>query len=33
MYGNPAGVLVMTVCLGVYAGAYFFGKKLTDIRV
>lgn len=33
MYGNPAGVAVMTVCLVIYLAAVFLGSKLMDIRV
>ena len=33
MYGNLSGVAVMTVCLAIYAGALWIGKKMTDIRV
>lgn len=33
MYHNPAGVLVMTACLGVYALAWFWGRKIVNIEV
>jgi tight adherence protein B len=33
IYGNPVGAGVMTVCLCVYACAFFLGRKLTEIRV
>lgn len=33
LYGNPLGIGVMTVCLGVYAGAYWLGQKIVDIEV
>ena len=33
MYGNLRGVIIMTVCLAVYAAAVLLGKKLTDIEV
>ena len=32
-YGNAAGILVMSVCLAVYAGCIALGKKITEIRV
>lgn len=32
-YGNAAGIMIMTVCLAVYAGCIALGKKITDIRV
>lgn len=33
LYGNPVGVTLMTVCLGVYIAAYQMGKKLVEIEV
>ena len=30
-YGNAAGIMIMTVCLAVYAGCIALGKKITDI--
>ena len=33
LYGNPFGVCTMTVCLGIYAAAYWMGKKIVDIEV
>ena len=30
MYGNPAGILLMTACLGVYLAAFFLGRKMTE---
>ena len=33
LYGNPLGAAVMTVCLAVYAAAFFLGKRIVDIRV
>ncbi len=33
LYGNLFGVIVMTVCLVIYAIAYEFGKKMTEIEV
>lgn len=33
LYGNIAGTGVMTVCLMIYAGAYYLGVKLTEIEV
>lgn len=33
MYGNPFGILVMTICLVVYAGAFFLARNIIDIEV
>ncbi len=33
LYGNALGVIVMTVCLGVYIVAYVWGKKIVDIKI
>lgn len=33
LYGNLFGVILMTVCLGIYAGAYYMGRKLVEIEV
>ena len=33
MYEGILGRSVMTVCLGIYLAAYFWGQKLTEIRV
>lgn len=33
MYGNATGILVMGICFAVYAGAYFWGKKIVQIEV
>lgn len=33
MYGNPAGIMIMTICLLVYTAAYFTGRKLIKIEV
>lgn len=33
LYGNVFGVCAMTVCLAVYAGAYWLGKKIVEIEV
>ena len=30
MYGNPAGAAIMTACLGVYMGAFFLGRHMTE---
>lgn len=30
MYGNLTGAAIMTVCLGVYLGAFFLGRHMTD---
>jgi len=33
MYHNLAGIAIMTGCLGVYLGAWYWGRKLVDIRI
>lgn len=33
LYGNMAGTGVMTICLIIYAGAYYLGVKLIEIEV
>lgn len=33
MYHNPGGVLVMSLCLGVYVLAWFWGRKIVNIEV
>ena len=33
LYGNILGIGVMSVCLGIYAGAYVLGAKMVDIEV
>lgn len=33
LYGNLTGVIIMTVCLLLYAGAFLLGKKLVKIEV
>lgn len=33
LYGNAAGVLVMTICLLVYIGAYEVGRRMIEIEV
>lgn len=33
LYGNPFGICAMTVCLGIYAAAYWMGRKIVDIEV
>ena len=33
LYGNPAGVLVMSGCLAGYLGALFWAEKIVDIPV
>ncbi|MDC7290646.1 type II secretion system F family protein [Blautia schinkii] len=33
LYGNPFGICAMTVCLGIYAGAYWMGRRIVDIEV
>lgn len=33
LYGNIFGLVVMTVCLGIYIGAYYLGVRLIRIEV
>ncbi|MCF0142174.1 MAG: type II secretion system F family protein [Parasporobacterium sp.] len=33
LYGNPLGVIIMTACLAVYAGAYILGRRICRIEV
>ena len=33
LYKNAAGILIMTICLGLYALAWYLGQKITDIEV
>lgn len=33
MYHNPAGILIMSACLAVYAAAWFWGRKIVNIEV
>ena len=33
LYGNLAGVLVMTICLTIYAGAFLLGRRMIRIEV
>ena len=33
LYGNILGMGVMTVCLGIYLGAYYLGVRLIKIEV
>lgn len=33
LYGNAAGVLIMTICLLVYVGAYEVGRRMIEIEV
>ncbi len=33
LYGNVVGIGVMTICLVIYAGAYYLGVRLTEIEV
>lgn len=32
MYKNLTGVLIMTVCLVIYGGCYFYGKRILEIK-
>lgn len=33
LYGNPAGIAVMSICLAGYAGAFFWSEKIMAIPV
>ena len=33
LYGNPAGIGVMTLCLGIYIFAYQWGERLVEIEI
>ena len=33
LYGNPAGIIVMSICLALYFTAYIWGKKMIKIEV
>ena len=33
LYGNSFGILVMTVCLGIYFAAYEIGNRIVEIEV
>lgn len=32
LYGNLTGVFLMTICLIIYGGCYFYGKRLLEIK-
>ena len=33
LYGNPAGIVIMTGCLAVYLAAFLLSEKIVDIEV
>ena len=33
LYGNPLGIVIMSICLGVYAISYEVGKRMVEIEV
>jgi tight adherence protein B len=33
LYHNLVGILLMTVCLGVYLGAYLLGKRMVQFEI
>lgn len=33
LYRNPMGIVVMTVCIGLYVGAIALGRRIVDIKV
>lgn len=30
LYGNVTGIVIMSICLAIYGGCYFYGKKLLE---
>lgn len=32
LYGNLLGIIVMTICLVIYGGCYFYGKRLLEVK-
>ena len=32
LYGNMRGIVIMTICLFVYLGAFLWGEKIADIK-
>ncbi len=33
LYGNGAGIIIMSICLGIYLAAYEYGKHIVEIEV
>lgn len=33
MYGNAAGITVMSLCLAIYLAAVYLGRKMMDVRI
>ena len=33
LYGNVLGVVLMSICMGIYIAAYRIGQKIVDIEV
>ncbi len=33
LYGNPLGIIIMTICLVIYIAAYVFAQKIIDIEI
>lgn len=33
LYGNAAGIIIMTVCLLLYAAAFFISERIMDIKI
>ena len=33
LYGNALGILLMTICLGIYLGAFLLGRRIVRIEV
>ena len=33
LYGNPFGIMAMTMCLGIYAVSYWLGRRIVDIQI
>ncbi|PXV91827.1 tight adherence protein B [Lachnotalea glycerini] len=33
LYKNAFGIIIMTICLGIYIGAYLLGRKIVNVEV
>jgi tight adherence protein B len=33
LYHEPAGILVATICLGLYLAAYLLGKRMVQFEI
>ncbi len=32
LYGNFTGIITMTVCLGIYGGCFFYGRRMLEVE-